>query len=94
MNNLQTLQEIKKAYNPKNAFGDKILISLLDSIIEPNEDGEFEMNAEKEKRIWIYWHCPDCGRDREEDFEDLDICDGDVIKRTCRCGKKHKITII
>lgn len=94
MTNLEILQEIKKEYDPKTAFGNEVLIDLLNSIIEPNKKGEFEVDAEKETKIWLYWRCPDCGRNIEENFGDDNINFGDTLKRICQCGKKHKLTII
>ena len=95
MNNLQILEQIKGEYNPKTAFGNKILISLIDSIVEPNSKGEFEINAHAEEpKVCVYWDCPNCGRYYEEDFGEYEIDYNKKISRNCSCGKKHKLTLI
>lgn len=94
--NLAILQDIKKEYEPNNAFGNIKLIELLNSIRYPNKKGEFEVYADvREVKICrLNWECVDCGIRHIENVSDSNVQEGDVIRRICSCGKKHQLTVV
>ena len=93
--NLEILQEMKIEYNPKTAFGNPVLIDLMNEIKKPDDDGNFETIAsvERVQICSVIWKCVDCGKRNHEDLEDDYVDEGDEIEKECECGKNHKLTI-
>lgn len=87
MNNLKILEEIKKNYNPKNAFGNQKLLGLLKQIKTPDDQGFFEVTGESFMRIEsVEWECVACGRvhiiDEHDHDNDIDyINNGDELEK-------------
>ena len=97
MNNLEVLEEAKKAYNPKNAFGNKKLLSILNKIKVPDDDGYLNITgAGITEIVEVNWECAACGKlhiFKNDDCLDC-LCDGDMVEKKCTyCGSEHRIYI-
>ena len=95
MSNLETLQEIKKVWNPETAFGNTDLIKLMNSIKQPNDEGLFEIIGEPTViRIErLNWECVDCGRNNEEDIQGFWESGMQVVRKCEYCRKAHLVEI-
>jgi len=91
MSNLDVMKAVREIYDPKTAFGNEKLLKLFELIVNPNKDGNFEVESDAKTIIRFEWNCVDCGRYHEDDVDVFDH--GDKVGRKCACGAKHVIEL-